>query len=67
MSLYKRGYFFLLIGIILLTLSIFVTVNLNFWVWGAIFISSLLLCTIGIILLIIHLYRQVKEDKQKNT
>ncbi|MEG0383398.1 hypothetical protein [Solibacillus cecembensis] len=67
MSLYKRGYFFLLIGILLLALSVFVTVNLNIWVWGAIFISSILLCTIGIILLIVHLYKEIKKDKQKNS
>ncbi|MEK4426815.1 hypothetical protein [Solibacillus sp. FSL K6-1523] len=67
MSLYKRGYFFLLIGIILLAISVFVTVNLNIWVWGAIFILSILLCTVGIILLIIHLFREVKKDKEKNS
>ena len=61
MNLNKRGFIFLFIGIILLALSIFVTVDWSFGAWIALFIISLLLCAIGIITLIVHLIKQLKE------
>ena len=61
MNLNKRGFIFLFIGIVLLALSIFVTVDWSFGAWMTLFIISLLLCTIGIITLIVHLIKQLKE------
>ena len=63
LSLNKRGFIFLFIGIILLALSIFVTVDWSFGAWMTLFMVSLLLCTIGIITLIVHLIKQLKEGK----
>lgn len=57
---------FLFAGIVLLTLSIFVTIDWGFGLWMTVFLISLVLCTIGIILLIIQLVRQIKEDRQNN-
>ena len=61
MNLNKRGFIFLFIGIILLALSIFVTVDWSFGAWLTLFVISLLMCTIGIITLIIHLIKQIKK------
>jgi hypothetical protein len=63
LELQKRGYLLLLIGIILLILSVFVTVDWGIWAWGVVFLISLLLCAAGIIMLIIHLFKQIKADK----
>ena len=66
MSLNKRGFMFLFAGIVLLALSIFVTVDWGLGLWMSVFLVSLVLCTIGIILLIIQLVRQIKEESQNN-
>ncbi|MEK4627460.1 MAG: hypothetical protein ABS944_14135 [Solibacillus sp.] len=63
MELQKRGYLLLLIGIILLILSVFVTVDWGFWAWSIVFFISLVLCAAGIIMLIINLFKQIKADK----
>ena len=63
MNLNKRGFGFLFVGIILLVLSIFVTVDWSFGAWMTLFVISLVLCTIGIITLIVHLIKQIKEEK----
>ncbi|MCH7322974.1 hypothetical protein LZ480_13935 [Solibacillus sp. MA9] len=65
MSLSKSGYLTLFVGIILLVVSIFFTSGLNLTAWMILFIVSLILCTVGIIMLIIHLMRQIKEDKAR--
>jgi uncharacterized protein (DUF983 family) len=63
LNLNKRGFGFLFVGIILLVLSIFVTVDWSFGAWMTLFVISLVLCTIGIITLIVHLIKQIKEEK----
>lgn len=63
MSLHKRGYAILFVGIILLALSVFITTDWGIWAWGSLFIASLLFCTVGIIMLIVHLFKQIKADK----
>lgn len=65
MNLSKRGYIFLFVGIILLVLSFFVTVNWSFIAWLALFFLSLAFCTTGIIMLIVHLMKQIKEENRK--
>lgn len=65
LSLYKSGYLTLLIGILLLVASIFFTASWGFTAWMILFSVSLVLCTVGIIILIVHLVRQIKADKIK--
>lgn len=67
MSLSKSGYLTLFVGIILLVASIFFTSDWGLTVWMILFIISLILCTVGIIMLIVHLVRQIKEDKARKT
>ena len=61
MNLNKRGFIFLFVGIILLALSIFVTVDWSFGAWMTLFIISVAFCAIGIITLIVQLIKQIKE------
>lgn len=63
MSLYKSGYVALSIGMVLFAVSIFFTKDWSLGPWLTLFITSILVCSIGIILLIIHLIRQIKADK----
>ena len=63
MSLYKSGYVSLLVGIVLLVVSIFFTTDWNLGAWLTLFIASIIICTVGIILLIVHLIKQIKADK----
>lgn len=65
LTLYNRGLITLLFGVILLILSIFFTIDWGFETWMALFSVSLILCTLGIIMLITHLVKQIKADKQK--
>ncbi|WP_274307884.1 hypothetical protein [Solibacillus daqui] len=65
MSLSKSGYLTLFVGIILLVVSIFFTSGWGLTAWMILFIVSLILCTVGIIMLIIQLMRQIKEDKAR--
>lgn len=65
MSLSKSGYLTLFVGIILLVASIFFTSGWDLTAWMILFIISLILCTVGIIMLIVHLVRQIKEDKAR--
>ncbi|HEY4623662.1 MAG TPA: hypothetical protein VIH12_07360 [Solibacillus sp.] len=65
MSLSKSGYLTLFVGIILLVASIFFTSDWGLTAWMILFIISLILCTVGIIMLIVHLVRQIKEDKAR--
>lgn len=67
LSLYKGGYLTLLFGILLLVASIFFTASWSFTAWIILFSVSLVLCTVGIILLIVHLIRQIKADNIKKT
>ncbi|MEK4700940.1 hypothetical protein MKX47_15390 [Solibacillus sp. FSL R7-0668] len=67
MSLSKSGYLTLFVGIILLVASIFFTSDWGLTAWMILFIISLILCTVGIIMLIVHLVRQIKEDKARKT
>ncbi|MBM7666785.1 uncharacterized protein (DUF983 family) [Solibacillus kalamii] len=64
MSLSKKGYLVLFIGILLLISSIFFTTNWSITSWLVLFIVSLLFCTVGIIMLIVHLVKQIKLEKQ---
>ncbi|MEK5186099.1 hypothetical protein [Solibacillus sp. FSL W7-1324] len=64
MSLSKKGYVVLFIGLVLLISSIFFTTNWSITAWLVLFIFSLLFCTVGIIMLIVHLVKQIKLDKQ---
>ena len=64
MSLSKKGYLVLFIGMLLLISSIFFTTNWSITSWLILFIVSLLFCTVGIIMLIIHLVKQIKLEKQ---
>lgn len=64
MAVSKRGYFVLFVGILLLIGSIFLTTNWSFAAWLALFIISLLFCTVGIIMLIVHLVKQIRLEKQ---
>ena len=64
-SLSKSGYLTLFVGIILLVVSIFFTSGWGLTAWMVLFIVSLILCTVGIIMLIVHLIRQIKEDKAR--
>lgn len=61
MSLSKRGYLILFIGIILLSIAFFASTNLSFNLWAALFFSSMLLSAIGIIMLIVDLVKQIKQ------
>lgn len=63
MSLSKSGYISLLIGVLLLSCSIFFTTNWGITAWLILFIVSLLFCTTGIIMLILHLVKQIRIDK----
>ena len=63
-SLSKGGYLFLFIGIILLALSIFFTTDWGFAAWATLFLVSLVLCTVGIIILIVNLVKQINADKR---
>ncbi|AMO86521.1 hypothetical protein MKY07_14955 [Solibacillus sp. FSL W7-1472] len=64
MSLSKKGYLVLFVGILLLISSIFFTTNWSITSWLVLFIVSLLFCTVGIIMLIVHLVKQIKLEKQ---
>ncbi|MER2028523.1 MAG: hypothetical protein ABS935_05305 [Solibacillus sp.] len=64
MSLSKKGYLVLFVGMLLLISSIFFTTNWSITSWLVLFIVSLLFCTVGIIMLIIHLVKQIKLEKQ---
>lgn len=64
MSLSKKGYLVLFIGILLLISSIFFTTNWNITAWLVLFSVSLLFCTVGIIMLIVNLVKQIKLEKQ---
>lgn len=64
MSLSKKGYLVLFVGILLLISSIFFTTNWSITSWLVLFIISLLFCTVGIIMLIVHLVKQIKLEKQ---
>ncbi|WP_079524216.1 hypothetical protein [Solibacillus isronensis] len=64
MSLSKKGYLVLFIGMLLLISSIFFTTNWSITSWLILFIVSLLFCTVGIIMLIVHLVKQIKLEKQ---
>ncbi|MFS0875892.1 hypothetical protein [Solibacillus isronensis] len=64
MSLSKKGYLVLFIGMLLLISSIFFTTNWSITSWLILFIISLLFCTVGIIMLIVHLVKQIKLEKQ---
>ncbi|MGN7477506.1 hypothetical protein ACTHOQ_06595 [Solibacillus silvestris] len=66
MSLSKGGYLVLLIGVLLLVGSIFFTANWSFGSWLILFIVSLVLCSAGIIMLITHLVKQIRIEKQNN-
>ena len=61
MSLTKRGYLILLVGIILLAIAFFATSGLNFTAWAILFFASMGLCAIGTIMLIIDLIKQVRQ------
>lgn len=63
MSLYKSGYLSLSIGIVLLVVSFFFTKDWSIGAWITLFVTSIIICSIGMILLIIHLIRQIKADK----
>ena len=63
MSLYKSGYLSLTVGIVLLVVSIFFTTDWGFGAWLTLFVASIIICTVGIILLIVHLIKQIKADK----
>ena len=65
MSLYKSGYVSLLVGIVLLVVSIFFTSDWGIGAWLTLFVASIIICTVGIILLIVHLIKQIKADKIK--
>lgn len=64
MSLSKKGYLVLFVGMLLLISSIFFTTNWSITSWLVLFIVSLLFCTVGIIMLIVHLVKQIKLEKQ---
>lgn len=64
MSLSKRGYLVLFVGMLLLIGSIFFTTNWSITAWLVLFIASLLFCTVGIIMLIVHLVKQIQLEKQ---
>ena len=64
MSLSKGGYLILFLGVLLLVGSIFFTGNWSMEAWLILFIISVILCTIGILMLIIHLVKQIKLEKQ---
>ncbi|MCM3722790.1 MULTISPECIES: hypothetical protein [Solibacillus] len=64
MSLSKKGYLVLFVGMLLLIISIFFTTNWSITAWLVLFIVSLLFCTVGIIMLILHLVKQIKLEKQ---
>lgn len=66
MSLSKSGYISLLIGVLLLISSIFFTTNWSIAAWLILFIVSLLFCATGIIMLIVHLVKQIRIDKLNN-
>ena len=57
----KPGYLVLLLGIILLAISFFATSGLNFTVWAIIFFISMGLCTVGMIMLIVDLIKQMRN------
>lgn len=63
MSLSKSGYISLLIGVLLLICSIFLTTNWGITAWLILFIVSILFCATGIIMLILHLVKQIRIDK----
>ena len=64
MSLSKRGYLVLLLGIILLAIAFFATSGLNFTAWAILFFVSMGLCTVGIIMLIIDLIKQMRQKTE---
>lgn len=62
MSISKRGYLILFLGIIMLAISFFATPNLNFTTWAIIFFISMGLCTVGMIMLIVNLIKQIRNN-----
>lgn len=64
MAVSKRGYLVLFVGMLLLIGSIFLTTNWSFAAWLTLFIVSILFCTVGIIMLIVHLVKQIRLEKQ---
>ena len=64
MSLSKSGYLTLFLGILLLVGSIFFTTNWSMEAWLVLFVFSIVLCALGIIMLIIQLVKQIKQEKQ---
>ena len=61
MSLNKRGYLILFIGIVLLSIAFFASTNLSFTLWAILFFSSMILSATGIIILIIDLIKQIRQ------
>lgn len=64
MSLSKGGYLILFLGVVLLVGSIFFTTSWSMEAWLILFIISIVLCTAGILMLIINLVKQIKLEKQ---
>ena len=64
MSLSKGGYLILFLGVLLLVGSIFFTTNWSMEAWLVLFVFSIVLCAVGIIMLIIQLVKQIKQEKQ---
>ena len=64
MSLSKSGYLTLFLGVLLLVGSIFFTTNWSMEAWLVLFVFSIVLCAVGIIMLIIQLVKQIKQEKQ---
>ena len=64
MSLSKSGYLTLFLGVLLLVGSIFSTTNWSMEAWLVLFVFSIVLCAVGIIMLIIQLVKQIKQEKQ---
>jgi len=61
MSLSKKGYLILTLGIILLALAFFATSGLNFTAWAIIFFAGMISCTVGMIVLIVDLIKQIRQ------
>ena len=62
MTLAKRGYLVLTLGIILLAISFFATSSLDFTLWAILFFASMGSCTVGMIMLIVHLIKEMKNN-----
>ncbi len=60
----KLGFLFMFIGIVLIAIFMFTDIQMTFNSWLIGFIISLLVSFAGMVLLILHLAKEIKEEKR---